>query len=234
MNAEAQAAETPAEPSSAKLVFVLAFAGLVAGVALVAVYTATLPRITANKQKALQHAVLTVVKGSSDLEPLAYRDGKLVPDLGAEGDNVIYGAYDKSTGEFMGYAIPGAAPGYGDLVELIYGFDPKKRVIIGMAVLESKETPGIGDRIFKDEQFKANFKALAVEPPVKAVPHGTKKSPNQIDAISGATVSSKAVAKAIRTANQKWLDRLPPAGDEPPYIKEQAAPAAAPEKGGAQ
>jgi len=232
MNAEAEATQKPAEPSSARLVLTLGMAGLLAGLLLMGVFKATEPRITANKQKALQRAVLKVVPGSNDLQPLVYRDGKLVAAPGAEGSGVIYGAYDNKTGDFKGYAIPGNAPGYADVIELIYGYDPTKKVVIGMEVLDCKETPGIGDKIRSDPGFHANFEALAVTPDVKAVPHGTKKSPNQIDAISGATVSSKAVAKAIRTADKTWLDKLPPPGSEPALEKEAAAPAPAAAKGG--
>jgi len=234
MNAEAQAAQAPVEPSTFKLVFTLALAGLIAGVLLVVVYKLTEPRINANKLKKLQNAVFKVVPGSNDFQPMVHRDGELVVDLAAKGSGVIYGAYDNTTGEFKGYAIPGSAPGYADAVEIIYGYDPTAKVVIGMAVLASKETPGIGDKIFKDSAFAANFKALAVEPAVKAVPNGTKKAANEIDAISGATVSSKAVGKAIATANKAWLDKRAPAGSEPPFQKEPVKPAGAPAKGGAR
>ena len=237
MNAEAQAVAKPAEPSGARLVMTLGVAGLVAGLALVGVYTVTKPRIDANKQKALQSAIKKVVPGSTRFLQLVWDGNALEADPAGKGaaSSSVYGAYDDS-GAFKGYAIPGAAPGYADLVEVLYGYDPVKKVIIGLAVLESKETPGIGDKIFKDAGFAKNFEALAVEPPVKAVPHGSKKSPNEIDAISGATVSSKAVGKAIRKSAESWLPRLYEPGKEPaaPTQTGAAAGKQESEKGGAQ
>jgi electron transport complex protein RnfG len=238
MNAEAQAVAKPAEPSGARLVMTLGVAGLVAGLALVGVYTVTKPRIDANKQKALESAIKKVVPGSTKFAQLVWDGNTLTSDPSGKGgkSKSIYGAYDDS-GAFKGYAIPGAAPGYADVIEILYGYDPIKKVVIGLAVLESKETPGIGDKIFKDAAFATNFEALAVAPPVKAVPHGSKKSPNQIDAISGATVSSKAVGKAIRKSAESWLPRLFEPGKEPAAPQDKpgaAAGKAESEKGGAK
>jgi hypothetical protein len=72
-----------------------------------------------------------------------------------------------------------------------------------------RETPGIGDKIVTDKAFLANFAALdvklkadlsALANEVKAVKHGTKTKAWQVDAIAGATVTSRAVGKAINDA----------------------------------
>jgi electron transport complex protein RnfG len=47
-----------------------------------------------------------------------------------------------------------------------------------------------------------------VDPEIVAVKKGTKTQPNQVDAITGATISSKAVVRIINEANQRWLERL--------------------------
>jgi electron transport complex protein RnfG len=82
-----------------------------------------------------------------------------------------------------------------------------------------RETPGIGDKIITDKEFVANFKALdaklnkelsALANEVKTVKHGTKTNPWQIDAIAGATITSRAVGKAINDSAQALLPRLIP------------------------
>jgi len=80
--------------------------------------------------------------------------------------------------------------------------DAKKRI------LESRETPGLGDKIYKDADFVANFRSLSVEPEILAVKKGTKSAANEVDAITGATISSKAVVRIINEGNAKWLPRL--------------------------
>ena len=52
--------------------------------------------------------------------------------------------------------------GYADIISILYGYAPEKQAVIGIYVLASKETPGLGDKIEKDENFLANFIALDV------------------------------------------------------------------------
>ena len=81
-------------------------------------------------------------------------------------------------------------------------------MIIGMEVLESKETPGLGDKIFKDQDFVANFSALNIDPEIVAVGSGKKTASHEVDSISGATISSKAVVKIINQGNDQWLELI--------------------------
>jgi electron transport complex protein RnfG len=113
-------------------------------------------------------------------------------------------------GQIKGVAIERGEPGFQDVVQLIFGYDPQTATLLGMKVLESKETPGLGDKIFKDQSFVDQFFA-GPRPPLVAVKAGAGKGrPNEIDAITGATISSKAVIDIINHALQEWrpvLDR---------------------------
>jgi electron transport complex protein RnfG len=82
--------------------------------------------------------------------------------------------------------------------------------IIGLQVLSSNETPGLGDKIEKDPDFRANFTALdaSLKQEIVTVKNGEKTEPWQIDGISGATVSSKAVGKALNESAQFWIPTL--------------------------
>ena len=126
----------------------------------------------------------------------------------------IYAAYD-AQGAFKGYAVPAEGSGFQDTISLIYGLDPASRHIIGFSVLESRETPSLGDKINKDVDFLANFHELAVEPTIIGVKKGAKAAPNEIDCITGATISSKSVVKILNTSTGTWLSELPPAGQGP-------------------
>jgi electron transport complex protein RnfG len=74
-----------------------------------------------------------------------------------------------------------------------------------MKVLEEKETPGLGDRIEKDTAFVGGFAGALT--PLKGVKRGQSKEPSDVDMITGATISSRTVIRAIN----KTLDRLRPA-----------------------
>ena len=190
-------------PSAGRLIATLAIAALLAGAALSIAFQATKPVIDANKARELRLGVLKVVPGSTQLREVVI-EGR-----------TIFAAYDE-TGSFMGWAISGDTPGFQDTIEVLYGFDPAKRLVTGMHVLTSRETPGLGDKIYKDEDFVANFGALAVDPRIVVVKDG-RDADNEVDAITGATISSQAVVRIINEANERWLPLLPA---EPPPIAE--------------
>lgn len=207
-----------------RLVLTLGAAGLLSGLAIVSAHRLTLPAIRANQAAALRAAVFEVLPGASRMQRLGWAAGSLTAGAGeaAAGEPSIYAGYDEA-GRFVGYAVPGAGAGFQDTIKLLYGYDPARRRIVGMEVLESRETPGLGDRIFKDQDFVGAFRDLAVEPPVELV-KGAGTEPHQVDAITGATISSAAVVRIVREANETWLDRLPAAA--PPLAEtDGAAPA---------
>ena len=70
----------------------------------------------------------------------------------------------------------------------------------------------------------ANFQHLAVDPRILAVKKGTRSAPNEVDAITGATISSKAVVRIINEASRTWVERLPGPDTAPPLSPEGATP----------
>lgn len=208
-------AKETSSPSSLRLVLTLAIAGLVSGVAIIGIYEATLPTITENKARELREAVFKVLPGVSQMQALVYRDGELIVVEAPDKDEpVIYGGYDEQ-GDFVGYAMPAAGPGFQDTIGILYGYKPAEKIVVGMEVLESRETPGLGDKIYKDAVFVGGFSALSVEPEIVAVKKGTKSQPNEIDAITGATISSKAVVRIINETHAQWSAQLSAPGSEP-------------------
>lgn len=204
------------EPGSFRIVATLAFAGILSGFILVGAFLVTQPRIQANQAARLQAAVFRLLPGSERMTPLVVREGKLEPyqaraaELPAE--EAVFAGYD-AQGNLLGYAVPAEGAGFADTIRVLYGFDPKRRVIVGLEVLETKETPGLGDKIIADETFHASFKALAVEPVVVLQKRGPPAAPNEVDAISGATISSDAVVKILNKSVARWLPLIgaPPA-----------------------
>ncbi|MDH5398028.1 MAG: FMN-binding protein [Cyclobacteriaceae bacterium] len=197
------------EPSSFRLISALAIAGLFSGILLATTYSLTLPRIQANKEAALKNAIFAVLPGSADYIILK-RSGDTLEEvrLGA-GDNqneeeIVYAGYNTMK-ELTGFAIPGEEPGFQDIIGVIVGYDPVLRSIIGFEVLESKETPGLGDKIFKDMDFQQNFTMLKVEPEILVVKKGQKTRDNEVEAITGATISSKAVVVLLNKSMGAWV-----------------------------
>ena len=201
------------EAGPLRLVGTLTAAGLLSGLVLVGAYLITAPRIAKNRADRLRSAAFQVLPAAESLDALELVDGALVPGvLGGEGDMVYAGR--NAAGELVGYAVPAEGPGFMDTVKVIYGFDQERGVIVGLQVLESRETPGLGDKVGYDPHFLANFEALVVEPEIVPV-KGGRTADNQVDCITGATISSEAVVDILNRSAGRWLPVLEGAAEAP-------------------
>lgn len=197
------------QPSSLRLVLVMGVIGLAASVLLVATYRITLPYVEANRQAYLEAAVFDVLPRTASKVTLTNDDGTLVPVVpNRRGGLRLHAGYDE-TGALTGVAIEAQGQGFQDIVKILIGYDPGCACIVGMKVLESKETPGLGDKIDTDDRFQSNFDALDVRLSsddltllhhVTMVKKGADREPWQIEAITGATISSRAVTDIIDAA----------------------------------
>ena len=208
-------APVPARGEAPRLVATLAIAGLLSGLAIVSAYRLTRPRIEANEAAALERAVFQVLPGAVRMERLTWSGSALVAANGSgDLESSIFTGWS-GDGDFVGYAIPAAGAGFQDTIKLLYGLDRSGSSMLGMTVLESRETPGLGDRIYKDPHFIAEFHDLVVVPVIELVKgHGEK--PNDVDAITGATISSKSVVRILNASCAIWRPRLPPPGEPVP------------------
>ncbi|MDX1577595.1 MAG: FMN-binding protein [Gemmatimonadota bacterium] len=185
--------------ASARLISTLAVAGALAGLAIVFVHQWSEPRIQAHRAAALAAAIDEVLGGPESYRTLWVGPDGLTPELppGADstGTDRVYLGED-AEGRPAGFAVEGEKPGYQDVVGLIFGYDPAAGEVIGMKVLESKETPGLGDKIEKDSSFVREFRGVAT--PLKGVKPGAgTDAASEVDMISGATISSRTVIEII-------------------------------------
>ena len=210
MTADAQVHQTPAWP----MLRTLGGIAMLSGLLVVLVYQFTLPIIAENQRIATEKAVFRVVPGAvSKRDFLARPDGLvLVSEAGDDEEGMIVYASYGGDGKLVGVAFPGAAQGYQDTIKFLFGYDPRRQCVVGSKVLKSTETPGLGDKIDFDPAFMKNFKALdarvnaagdALANPIQTVKHGTKSNPWEIDAISGATISSAALGRALNASAQR-------------------------------
>lgn len=208
---------TPPTPTVAML-RTLGLIAALAGFLVVLTYQVTTPMIEENKRQAIERALYQVLPGAVSRRDFMLDDTGIRP-VDAAGDpnsTLLYAGYD-ADGKLVGVALEAAAQGYQDVIRVLYGYDPACQCIRGIQVLKMAETPGIGDKIAKDSKFLANFEALDVtvdeaagklRNAVVAVKAGKKTEAWQIDAISGATISSNAVARMLEASAQSVLPRL--------------------------
>ena len=188
-----------------QLLVTLGVAGAVSGLAIAALWAALLPRIEAHKSAELRAAVSEVLKEPARADTLFLVGGALTAtrpgDEAAKTAPRVYRGFN-AAGVPVGYAIEAIGPGFSENIRLIYGYDYARGELTAMKILDSKETPGIADSAV-GPQYVRQFSGAKV--PVV----GVKSSPKAAEAgtvvmITGATISSRAIIKAINASVDRW------------------------------
>ena len=202
------------QPSSSKMLRAMVGIGILCALMIVLTYEGTLPRIERLRAEALEKAIFKVVPGITSKQTFRYdaQGGFTVIGDDAESEQRIYAGYGAEN-ELVGFAIEASGMGFADVLRILYGYDPHEEKVVGFYVLESKETPGLGDKIEKDPAFLANFDALdvsltddqsTVKNRIVPVKHGDKENPWEVDAITGATISSRAIGDILGESTVHW------------------------------
>jgi electron transport complex protein RnfG len=146
-------------------------------------------RIADNKRKETYDQIPQLVPGAAKDQTeelvLADKTGREVR---------VYKALD-ADGNLKGWVLPAAGQGFADRIELLVGVDAEASTITGLFVLSQKETPGLGDYI-TEKDFRSLFVNKSTSVPL-AVVTGDVSEPNEIEALSGATISSESVADIV-------------------------------------
>lgn len=110
----------------------------------------------------------------------------------------IYVIYDEDIK--IGYAYVARGKGYGGYIDILVGLE-NETTIKGINIIKHSESPGLGARIVEDE-YRNQYRGLDIT--------GSEMDFNggSIDSITGATISSKAVADAVRTTALEKVQEL--------------------------
>lgn len=131
-----------------------------------------------------------------------------------------YEGFDREE-QVVGYAVPGEAKGYSSVIQVVVGIDPDGW-ITGIKITEQKETPGLGTRAVEVPSTRTFWEAIlgrgeAEEPgrpwfeaqftgklleDLKVV---TGETDTEIQALTGATITSRAVTDAVRESMERFI-----------------------------
>ncbi len=202
-----------------QMVLVLTIVGACSSLLLAASYTLTKPRIEQHKQEELQKAIFEVLPDAKECERDANQECK---NVGTDELRVYKGLDNQN--EVVGYAFIAEGPGFQGNIRMMVGIAPELDTLFGMEVLEQVETPGLGARIAENtekkdfyEQFaglklaldsinSVSKKTPATQTPptpaegynfITSVKNEIPDEPDEVQAITGATISSKAVVSII-------------------------------------
>lgn len=169
--------------NTAKMIIVLTIIGLVSGAALVLMYEYASPLIETNQKKEIKEAIFKI-----------FPEGKTYREKSSMGEAVF--EVKDAGGNLLGYAFTAEGNGYQGAIKMMAGIKADLRTFFGIEILESQETPGLGQEIAKSE-FKMQFKGLKASPEITYVKNKPPAKPNEIQAITGATISSSAVVSML-------------------------------------
>lgn len=161
-----------------------ALAGLILGFA----YDITKEPI-ARQDRINSSAIGEVLPAAKDVRPVDVKipEGSII--------TAVNGAYDGD--KLVGHTIRLTAKGFHGKIDMVLGVTVDGK-LGGIKILNHSETPGLGANIVK-ESFKKQFQGKSIDNVLEVVKTGAA-SENQIDAISGATISSTAVTKGVNDA----------------------------------
>ncbi len=174
---------------------------LVAGLALAAVYEVTKEPIAEAELTAKLNAYRMVMPDADNFIATGNIENEAHP-IRLDGGVFISECLTATdaAGNTVGYAVNVTSPnGYGGNITIAVGLLPDA-TIKGISVISQGETAGLG-AVCAEEKFTEQF--AGIQGPVEYVKTG-KTEPNQIDAISGATITTKAVTEAVNAAIT-WL-----------------------------
>lgn len=168
---------------------------IIAGFALGFVNKATVGPIAKAKLERKINA-LKLVLPAFDNNPVA--DVQKIKSEKTKDSVELFPAYLKN--EFVGAAIIGVTDkGFSGIIKIMVGFNPKGD-IQNIVVLEQKETPGLGTKI-KDEKFIKQFRNKNLS----SFNLKVSKDGGEIDALTGATITSRAFGDAVQMAYDEFL-----------------------------
>lgn len=197
------------------MVLNLTVVGAVSGVILAGVFHVADPLIQANKEKELKEAIFVVLPEAKDYKVIE-------KTIGQEPFRVYEGL--DANGAPVGLAFKADGSGFQGNVGVMVGLNLDYLKLKGIKILDQVETPGLGNRI-SEPAFENQFKSIEITPKVEYIKNRKPEKPNQIQAITGATISSSAVVSNINKAVEKVLKEFPK--DEVNRLEKDIRPASA-------
>ncbi|MBD3272299.1 MAG: RnfABCDGE type electron transport complex subunit G [Elusimicrobia bacterium] len=157
----------------------LAILCIVASAGLSSIYQLTADKIVENQRIELENKLKQVLPEADRFEEVSGR---------------FIGYHN---GEQVGIAVRADPQGYGGPISMLIGIDTNDTVT-GIAIISHKETPGLGKKI-ENDAFREQFEGKKDN----QVKLNKDSSEGTIDAITAATISSRAVARAVYEALEK-------------------------------
>ena len=191
-----------------KMIVVLTGLSVISGGALAYVQDNTTSKIENNKLQFIKGPAIKTIMGKTSNDPIADR---FKIKLGDVTSNFFVGKYD---GKPKAVAFETSGKGFGGDVGVMVGVDLDTNKILGVRVTTMSETPGVGARAVTDLTFVSQFKGQDLKGTFKVTADG-----GQVNAMSGATITSRAVSSALTDASKEYEELKPQIVEKAKAIK---------------
>lgn len=175
-----------------RMIIVLTAIAMLSGGILAGWDALTKPKIEHHRLVALQNAIAEVLPPHDRYETRT------------EGEITMYIGHPAESDSIIGIAFQAVGSGFQGEVRIMVGAAPGFKTLTGMKVLEQIETPGLGTKIVTDPSNKANplwfpeqYIGVSTEPEIVVIKNVAPSKPNEVQGITGATISSVAVTNII-------------------------------------
>ena len=158
----------------------------------------TLPNITAANEKKTAEAIQKVLPELEGSPVAMELTGDMTAAASGAGATVTEAYEAQAGGSTIGYALKIVASGSQGNIEMMVGVDTEGAVT-GVSIVKNSETAGIGSKVMANEPTAAGVGVLS-QFVGKSAADGTLAVGTNVDAISGATVSSKGVTTGVNAA----------------------------------
>ncbi len=172
-----------------QMIIVLTVIAAISGIALSEIASWANPKIAINRAKETERAIFRV-------QPKA-KSYKKIENINYE----LYQVFDDNNNS-LGYAFTYQGNGFQGTIRIIVGLNDSLTVISRIEILEQVETPGLGTKITEDAYLK-QFENLLTIPEITWVKGAPPSKPNEIQTITAATISSKAVVDILNDGINK-------------------------------
>ena len=158
----------------------LTIACLISGIIISVTYFLTNDTAVRNSERLTNESMKQFVSSADYFKAIPHRDGWYKAMKG---------------GKLIAYVVTSESKGYGGRIELLVAVDMNRKVV-GVSITDNNETPGLGEKATRPE-FTDQFKDKIADH-LKVVKDKSDKA--DIQAVTGATISSKAVTQGVKNA----------------------------------
>lgn len=163
--------------------------------------------IEANRKRGMKMAVLSALSVPLEDRTVEEVFASSIREIETEAGVIYLSSSENEREGSSGVAFKVSGPGFWGPISMLLAVDMKDFSIRGIEIIEQEETPGLGARI-EEPGFREGFTGKLLTKPIGMRSKGEEAGPNDVAAITAATISSKAVERIVNEASRPYVEAM--------------------------